>query len=154
MKKAILVAAAILLASPLMLVAAQAGIGEELTIAQTHALLAYRSGGRGERGIQSGRMYLHHVINCLVGPGGEGYDLKAPDLGPGRGGGPAEPAPMDPCAADKTNKGALNDAASPAQKQKVQAALALANAGLEITDNEKLQAAATDLADALGEAKQ
>jgi hypothetical protein len=154
MKRTGLVAAAVLLAAPLVSGVALAGIGEELTIAQTHALLAYRSGGRGERGIASGRMYLHHVINCLVGPGGDGYDLTAPDLGPGRGGAPAEPAPMDPCAADKTNKGALNDATGPAQKQKVQAALALARAGLEITDNEKLQAAATDLADAIGEAKQ
>ena len=136
--------------------AAFAGIGEELSLAQTHALLAYRTGGRGERGITAGRMYLHHVINCLVGPGGDGYDLTAPDLGPGRGANPAATAPsaMDPCASDKTNKGALNDAASPAQKQKIQAAVALAKAALEITDNEKLTDAATALADAVGEAKE
>jgi len=134
--------------------AAFAGIGEELSLAQTHALLAYRAGGRGERGITTGRMYLHHVINCLVGPGGDGYDLTAPDLGPGRGGAPQAPASMDPCAADKSNKGALNDAVSPAQKQKIQTAVALAEAGLEITDNEKLTDAATALADAVGEAKE
>ncbi len=132
-----------------------AGIGEELSLAQTHALLAYRVGGRGERGLTSGHMYFQHVINCLVGPGGQGYDLTQPDLGPG-GRNPAASAPtgMDPCANDKTNKGALNDAASPAQKQKVQAALTLAKAALLITDNEKLTEAATALADALGEAKE
>jgi len=131
-----------------------AGIGEELTLAQTHALLAYRFGGRGERGITQGRMYMQHVLNCLVGPGGAGYDLTAPDLGPGRGGGPQTPAPMDPCAADKSNKGAVNDATSPAQKQKVLAAIALIKADMEITDNEKFTDAATALADAVGEAKE
>jgi hypothetical protein len=135
--------------------AALAGIGEELTIAQTHALLAYRTGGRGERGITQGKMYLQHVINCLVGPGGQGYDLTQPDLGGGRAN-PAATAPtsMDPCASDKTNKGALNDATSPAQKQKVQAAITLAKASLDITDNEKLTDAATAVADAVGEAKE
>ena len=133
-----------------------AGIGEELTLAQTHALLAYRTGGRGERGITQGHMYVQHVINCLVGPGGQGYDLTQPDLGPGRGANPAATAPtgMDPCAADKTNKGALNDATSPAQKQKVQAAIDVAKGALAISDNEKLTEAATALADALGEAKE
>jgi hypothetical protein len=117
-----------------------AGIGEELTLGQTHALLAYRTGGRGAIGISTAKTHLHHVLNCLVGPGGEGYDVTPPL--------------MDPCAADKSNKGALNDATSPAQKQKVQAAIALVKADMEITDNEKMQAAATDLADAIGAAKE
>jgi hypothetical protein len=161
MRKTIAVAITVLTLAP---IAALAGIGEELTLAQTHALLAYRSGGRGERGIAQGRMHLHHVINCLVGPGGDGYDLTPPPPVAGRGRGaaadadappaPATPPNMDPCAGDKTNKGAVNDAASPAQKQKVLAAVALAKADLEITDNEKLTEAATTLADAVGEAKE
>jgi hypothetical protein len=151
-RKIMFLAIAALAAAPSIAVA---GIGEELTLAQTHTLLAYRFGGRGERGITQGKMYLQHVLNCLVGPGGEGYDLKQPDLGPGRGGGPpAPPSPMDPCAADKSNKGALNDATTPAQKQKVQAAIALVKVDLQITDNEKLTEAATALADAIGEAKE
>ena len=117
-----------------------AGIGEELTIAQTHALLAFRSGGRGERGIATAQTHLHHVLNCLVGPGGAGYDVTPPL--------------MDPCAADKSNKGALNDATSPAQKQKIQAAIDLAKANLTITDNAKLQEQTTALADAIGAAKE
>ncbi len=132
-----------------------AGIGEELSLAQTHALLAYRTGGRGERGITQGKMYLQHVLNCLVGPGGEGYNLTAPDLGPGRANPAATaPSPMDPCAADKTNKGALNDAVSPAQKQKIQAIIATIKADMAITENDKLTEAATALAEALGEAKE
>jgi hypothetical protein len=98
-------------------------------------------------------MYVQHVLNCLVGPGGEGYDLTQPPLGAGRNPAATAPSPMDPCASDKTNKGALNDATSPAQKQKVQAAIDLAKAALAITDNEKLTEAATALADAVGEAK-
>ena len=137
----IAVTAAIALAgAALVSTAAFAGIGEELTVAQTHALLAYRSGGRGERGIATARTHLHHVINCLVGPGGDGYDVTPPL--------------MDPCAADKTNKGALNDATSPAQKQKVQAAIDLAKANLAITDNARMQEQATALADAIGAAKE
>jgi hypothetical protein len=98
-------------------------------------------------------MHFHHVLNCLVGPGGPGYDLTAPDLGAGRGA-PQTPPNMDPCASDKTNKGALNDATSPAQKQKIQAAIDLVNADLQITENDKLTEAATALADAIGEAKE
>ena len=134
--------------------AAFAGIGEELSLAQTHALLAYRFGGRGERGITMGHMYFQHALNCLVGPGGQGYDLTQPDVGPGRNPAATAPSPMDPCAADKTNKGALNDAVSPAQKQKVQAAIDLTRASMTITDNDKLTEAATAVADAVGEAKE
>jgi hypothetical protein len=113
--------------------AALAGIGEELTLAQTHALLAYRA-----RGVAMAQTHLHHVLNCLVGPGGDGYDVTPPL--------------MDPCAS--SGKGALNDATSAAQKDKILAAISLAKADLSITDNEKMQAATTDLADAIGAAKE
>jgi hypothetical protein len=157
MRRITAVTAAALMLAP---TAAMAGIGEELTLAQTHALLAYRTGGRGERGIAQARMHFHHVLNCLVGPGGKGYDLTPPVMPAGRGGpdgappAPATPPNMDPCASDKTNKGALNDAASAAQKQKVQATIDLANTALTITENEKVTEAATALADAIGEAKE
>lgn len=137
MKTVSLIVAAALLASPLLSGAAQAGIGEELTLAQTQALLAYRFGGRGpERAVQN----LQHVLNCLVGPGGEGYNITPPNT--------------DPCAADKTNKGAINDAVNPAQKAKIVAIVAQVKADMTITDGPKLQDAATALADAIGEAKQ
>jgi hypothetical protein len=139
-KLIVLTAAAALAGAAFASTAAFAGIGEELTVAQTHALLAYRSGGRGERGIATAQTHLHHVINCLVGPGGAGYDVTPPL--------------MDPCAADKSNKGALNDATSAGQKQKIQAAIDLAKANLAITDNAKLQEQTTALADAIGAAKE
>ena len=115
--------------------AALAGIGEELTIAQTHSLLAYRSGGRGVGGAKT---HLQHVLNCLVGPGGEGYNITPPM--------------MDPCSG--SGKGALNDAANPAQKEKVLAAIAMTKAGFAIEDPEKMQAHTTDLADAILAAKE
>jgi hypothetical protein len=126
----IILAAGIATLSPTM---ALAGIGEELTLAQTHALLAYRS-----RGVAMAQTHIHHVLNCLVGPGGDGYDVTPPL--------------MDPCAS--SGKGALKDATSPAQRDKILAAISLAKADLAITDNEKMQAATTDLADAIGAAKE
>jgi len=125
-------AAAGLLLSP---TTALAGIGEELTIAQTHSLLAYRSGGRGVGGAKT---HLQHVLNCLVGPGGDGYN--------------ATPPMMDPCA--ESGKGALNDAINPAQKAKINAAIAMTRAGLAIEDPEKMQAHTTELADAILAAKE
>src|SRR5947207_1735402 len=109
---------------------ALAGIGEELTLAQQHALLAYRFGGRGPG--PGARPHLHEVLNGLVGPGGEGYNVTPPN--------------MNPCAG--SGKGALNDAASPAQKAKITAAIAMVKAAFEINEAPAMEAAATDLADA------
>ena len=133
MKKLTAMLAAIAIAATLP--PALAGIGEELTIAQTHALLAYRSGGRGVGGAKT---HLQHVLNCLVGPGGEGYN--------------AAPPSMDPCAG--SGKGALNDAANPAQKTKITTALGLVKTAFAIEEPEKMQAAATEIADAIGAAKE
>ena len=113
---------------------ALAGIGEELTIAQTHSLLAYRS-GRG--GVGGAKTHLQHVLNCLVGPGGEGYTNTPPM--------------MDPCAG--AGKGALNDATSPAQKAQITKAIGMVKAAFDITESEPMQEAATNIADAILAAK-
>jgi hypothetical protein len=135
MKKLTAILAGIAIAATLPPTVALAGIGEELTIAQTHSLLAYRSGGRGpERAMP----HLQHVLNCLVGPGGDGYNITPPN--------------MDPCAG--AGKGALNDAASPAQKTKITNAIGLVKAAMKLTEGEKIEAAATELADVIGSAKE
>jgi hypothetical protein len=114
---------------------ALAGIGEEITIAKTHSLLAYRSGGRGpERAMP----HLQHVLNCLVGPGGDGYDITPPNT--------------DPCA--NAGKGALNDAANPAQKAKITQAIGMVKAAMKLTEGEKIELAATEIADLLDTANQ
>ena len=41
-------------------------------IAAMHAGLAANAGN-----INQVRLHLHHVLNCLVGPGGEGFDMMA-----------------------------------------------------------------------------
>ena len=114
---------------------AQAGIGEELTIAQTQALFAYRSGGRGVGGAV---IRLQSVLNCLVGPGGEGYNVATPN--------------SDPCVS--AGKGAIHDAVNAAQKKDIEEAIALTRKSMTITEPEAMQEAATNLADLLGKAKE
>jgi len=114
---------------------ALAGIGEELTIAQTQALFAYRSGGRGVGGA---KIRLQYVLNCLVGPGGEGYSAATPS--------------ENPCL--DSGKGAIHDAVNEAQKQQIVEAIALTRKAMEITEPEAMQEAATNLADLLGKAKE
>lgn len=114
---------------------ALAGIGEELTIAQTQALFAYRSGGRGVGGAV---IRLQNVLNCLVGPGGEGYNPAAPS--------------SDPCTG--AGKGAIHDAINPTQKKMIEETIAFTRNAMTITEPEKMQEAATSLADMLGKAKE
>src|ERR1700687_3076084 len=52
-------------------VAAWSDAALETVAAQTHATLAAE--GSDIAGVH---MHLHHAINCLVGPGGRGYDAK------------------------------------------------------------------------------
>ena len=60
-------------------------------------------------------LHLHHVINCLVGPKGEGYYPPAGDPCKGEGG------------------GALNDVRNPGQQKYLQQALVLAKTGVTIS---------------------
>ena len=85
--------------------AAFADLGAELT-SPTHAGLAAKA-----TTIDMVHMHLHHALNCLVGPGGTGFDSTN----------------ANPCA--KAGDGAIPDA-SAAQKAKLQPAVAAANAGL------------------------
>ena len=51
-------------------------------------------------------------------------------------------------------KGALNDATSPAQKEKITKAIGLVKAAFAINESEPMQEAATNIADAIGAAKE
>jgi len=70
--------------------------------------------------------HLHHTLNCLVGPGGNGFDAKQ----------------MNPCA--QSGKGAIPDTADAKKKAALEAAAAKARAGLALSD---LAAAKKDAAD-------
>ena len=92
---------------------------KEIEAAAKHAGFAAGSGD-----IDGVHTHLHHAVNCLVGPEGEGFATKE----------------MNPCKA--LGNGAIPDTNETVKKSSLEAALERANAGL----------AADDLADAKAEA--
>lgn len=83
----------------------------EVTNAAMHAGLAAQASDLA--GVHT---HLHHTVNCLVGPGGQGFDSKE----------------LNPCA--NTGGGAIPDTTDAATKQKLENALAKANSGIAATD--------------------
>src|SRR5690242_1113498 len=73
-------------------------------------------------------MHLHHTLNCLVGPGGAGFDAKE----------------MNPCAG--SGNGVIPDTANAAQKKPFEAAAEKAKAGIAENDFAKAKKIAEDLA--------
>ncbi|HEY5347680.1 MAG TPA: hypothetical protein VIJ72_05765 [Rhizomicrobium sp.] len=109
MKKiAILAASAALFAAA---PALAADLGSEITTAATHAGLAAKASD-----LDGVHMHLHHALNCLVGPNGNGFDAKQ----------------MNPCAGSGT--GAIPDASDPAMKQALENAADTARAGIAASD--------------------
>ena len=107
-----------------------ADLGSELTNAQTHAGLAAKAGT-----VDMVHTHMQHALNCLAGPGGDGFDAKV----------------MNPCA--QAGGGAIPDASSPAQKTKLQAAAAQLKTGMTTTDMAAAQKIATDASTAIAGAK-
>ena len=66
--------------------------------------------------IEQVHMHLHHTVNCLVGPKGQGFDAKE----------------ANPC--QKLGNGAIPDTTDSATKAKLTTALASAQAGLKSED--------------------
>jgi len=99
-----LVAAAILPA------AVAASGAREISTSEAHAQMAAAAENE-----TTAVMHLHHVVNCLVGPAGKGFDAKA----------------GDPCKG--MGKGALIDA-TPAERPLLKEALRSADAGLKARD--------------------
>lgn len=97
----------------------------EITNAAMHAGLAAQASD-----VAGVHTHLHHTVNCLVGPGGAGFDSKE----------------LNPCA--NTGGGAIPDTTDASTKQKLQDALAKANSGIAATDLASAQrdAAATEAA--------
>ncbi len=81
----------------------------------------------GSPDIAGAHAHLHHTLNCLVGPGGSGFDAKE----------------MNPCA--NAGKGAIPDTSDAAKKTALEAAAAKARAGIAAAD---LASAQKDAADA------
>lgn len=107
-----------------------ADLGAELSTAQTHAGLAAKAAN-----IDGVHMHIHHALNCLVGPGGAGFDSGN----------------MNPCA--KSGNGAIADSTDAAQKAKLQTAVAQLNSGLAASDMAMAAKDATDASATIAGAK-
>ena len=83
----------------------------EITNAALHAGFAAQASD-----IEGVQAHLHHTVNCLVGPGGPGFDAKE----------------LNPCA--NTGGGAIPDSTKASTKAALESALAKANSGIAATD--------------------
>lgn len=108
------------------IVAHAADAAKEAATGATHAGLAAKAAT-----IEQVHMHLHHAVNCLVGPKGQGFDAKE----------------ANPCQA--LGDGAIADTTDPAAKAKLNAALARAQAGLKAADLAAARQAAADTEAAL-----
>jgi hypothetical protein len=111
MKRDVVMGAALaaLLLAPAPVLAADA-MGEVAT-AQTHAELAGAATDPSDT-----YMHMHHALNCLVGPGGNGFDAKQ----------------MNPCA--NAGSGAIPDTADPAKKKTLEAVAQLSRDAIAARD--------------------
>jgi hypothetical protein len=90
---------------------AEADSTKEVATAARHAGLAAQA-----TDLKGAQTHLHHVINCLVGPKGEGFDNKE----------------ANPCK--DQGDGAIPDTTNETRKTVLTQALAKANEGLRQTD--------------------
>ena len=89
--------------------------------AATHAGMA-----AGSADLAGAQRHLHHTLNCLVGPDGEGYDAAA----------------GNPCA---NAGGAIPQTSDAAMKEKLQKAAAAARTALTGKDADAVKKAAADI---------
>ncbi len=100
-----------------------AGLPEEISMAWIHIDLAARAND-----IHVVQYHLHHTLNCLVGPAGQGFDPKS----------------LNPCA--ELGHGAIPDSTDAAKKARLETAAAAARAGLATADFATAQKNAQDVA--------
>lgn len=100
---------------------------KEVATAHAHALMA-----AGADSLKMTHAHLHHVINCLVGPNGAGFDAAA----------------ADPCKG--MGDGALPDAAAQAKlHRQLEQALEAARAGVHAEDPDAAKKSASKAANLL-----
>ena len=107
-----------------------ADLGSEINNAQTHAGLAAQAAN-----LDGVHMHLHHALNCLVGPQGDGFDSKQ----------------MNPCA--QSGNGAIPDEMDAAKKAKLMAAKGQLQNGIAATDLKAAQGDATSAQTTIASAK-
>jgi hypothetical protein len=110
--------------------AAWADAASEVVTAATHASLA-----AGSADIAGVHTHLHHALNCLVGPKGDGFDAKE----------------LNPCA--QSGNGIIPDSSDAGKKASFESAAAKARAGIAAMEYKAAQKDAADLASMLKPAK-
>lgn len=93
-----------------------ADVGAEIANAEMHAGLAAQGSD-----VATVHMHLHHTLNCLVGPGGSGFDAKE----------------LNPCQGD--GNGAIPDETDAAKKATLQNVAAKAAEGIAASDLSRAQ---------------
>ena len=101
---------------------ADADVNKEVSTAAQHAGFAASA-----KDIKTTQMHLHHVVNCLVGPQGEGFDASF----------------GNPC--NGQGSGAISDTTDSAKKASLQQALQQTLDGLKQSDMAAAQKNATDV---------
>src|SRR5262249_54435777 len=91
--------------------ASAADVNKEVSTAAQHAGFAGSS-----KDMKTTQMHLHHVVNCLVGPQGDGFDASF----------------GNPC--DGQGSGAISDTTDTAKKASLQQALQQTSDGLKQSD--------------------
>lgn len=114
---------AVIMAVPPVLHQAMADAASEIVTAQSHAGLAAAAGK-----IEGVHTHLHHALNCLVGPAGEGFDIKE----------------LDPCAHAGT--GAIPDTNDAGKRKKLEEAAQRARDGIAANDMATARKAAEETA--------
>ncbi len=110
------------LAALLLPLSARADVATEVSTAATHAGLA-----AGAASLPMAQMHLHHVLNCLIGPAGKGFDATA----------------ANPCK--DQGSGAIPDTSDVLKKEILQRAASNALDALKDTDLDALQKAAANI---------
>ena len=106
-----------------------ADVKKELDTAAQHAGFAAAA-----KDVKMAHAHLQHVINCLVGPKGKGFDAKQ----------------LDPCKG--MGNGAIPDSSAAAQKKELRAALRKAEQGLKESQLATAQKTATDVGELIKKA--
>jgi hypothetical protein len=97
-----------------------ADAASEVVTAETHADLASQASD-----VAGVHMHLHHAVNCLVGPKGQGFDAKE----------------LNPCA--NAGNGAIPDTTDQAKIRTLTEAVAKAETGIAAPDMAAAKQAAT-----------
>jgi len=116
------IAALVLIPLPVM----AADVAGEISTAATHATLAAQA-----TALDGVHTHLHHTLNCLVGPGGSGFDAKQ----------------INPCAG--SGSGAIPDESDAAKKKALEGAADTTRAGIAAADMATATKAANQVASEL-----